>query len=89
LGGLLKRGILQVLDQPENFMELLKTQRWTTCNELAYLKAVSQWITTLHQSNQWRMIYSREIGDSMFAVKNTISELNTRRKMETATKEHT
>ena len=76
LGGLLKRGILPVLDQPELFRKLLETQGWTTCNKLAYLKTVSQWIITLQQINGWKDFYVGEIAYAGFAVRNMTRDLN-------------
>jgi len=76
VGGLLKRGILQVLDDPKEFEKRWNEQGWTACNSLAYLKCCSQWITTLHQLGRWHDYYGGNIADCTSAVRNLSRRLN-------------
>jgi hypothetical protein len=84
LGGLLKRGILQVLDQPDLFEEKWKAQGWTACNSLAYLKTLSQWVETLHWAGRWSEFYTGELGNSSFTVRDMTRKLNTENNLQLA-----
>ena len=87
LRGLLKRGILEVLDQPELFQERWNAQGWTACNSLSYIKAVGQWISSLHQTGSWQDYYTGSLDNSALAIRDLSRHLNTQNKLELANKD--
>src|SRR3982751_6593615 len=80
LGGLLKRGVLQVLDQPEAFDKMWKAQEWTPSNSLSYIKTVGQWIASLHQTGKWQEFYNGDLDDSALYVRQMSRHLNIQNK---------
>lgn len=84
IGGLLKRGILQVLDDPKEFEKKWNQQGWTLISQLAYLKAISQWITTLQRTSMWPVFYGAEIAHAGYAVRTMTRDLNARNKLRQA-----
>jgi hypothetical protein len=87
LGGLLKRGVLQVLDQPDRFEEMWKAQGWTACNSLSYIKTVGQWISSLHQTGRWQKYYGGDLDGSAFSIREMSRRLNAQNKLESGAKD--
>ena len=80
LGGLLKRGLLQVLDKPEVLRTMLEAQGWSPSSALAYNRSISQWIQTLQQRGQWQEFYEGSADDIALLIRRMTRELNLQNK---------
>ena len=86
LGGLLKKGALQLLDQPEMFKKSLDVDGRSATSSLGYVKPVLQFIQTLHQTGRWSEFYDADFDRTAIAYRQLSSELHARQKMDLAEK---
>lgn len=89
LGGLLKRGALQVLDQPEKFKDVLDVNGRTAISSLSFVKSANQFINTLCQTGRWHEFYAGDLDSAAIEYRKLTRELSAREKLETASRKRT
>jgi len=89
LGGLLKRGALQALDQPEKFKEDLDVNGRTAISSLGFVKSANQFMNTLCQTGRWHEFYAGDLDSAAIAYRQLTRELITRERAETASRKRT
>jgi hypothetical protein len=82
LSGLLKKGALQLLDQPELFKKTLDVDGRTATSSLGYVKPVLQFIQTLYQTGRWLEFYDRDFDKTAIAYRQLSSELHAKQKLD-------
>ena len=84
LNGLLGRGVLQLLDKPQEFERRMKVHEKSACSTVAYLKVVNQFMQTLMHTGQWNAFYEGSFDQCAADYRRLSQELNTREKAEAA-----
>jgi hypothetical protein len=84
LGGLLKRGALQVLDRPEEFKEVLDVNGRTAISSFSFVKSANQFMNTLCQTGRWHEFYAGDLDSAAIAYRQLTRELSALEKAETA-----
>jgi len=86
LSGLLRKGALQFLDQPEMFKKSLDVDGRSATSSLGYVKPVLQFIQTLYQTGRWSEFYDGDFDETAIAYRQLSSELHARQKVVLAEK---
>jgi hypothetical protein len=84
LNGLLGRGVLQVLDRPQEFESKMRVHEKSACSTTAYLKVVNQYMQTLLHTGRWHDYYRCSFDDAAAAYRQMSQDLNAREKVEAA-----
>ena len=84
LNGLLKRGVLEVIDNPREFESRMNVQEKSACSTVAYLKVVNQYMQTLLQTGQWITFYKGDFDSAAASYRRLGQDLNAREKIEAA-----
>lgn len=77
---LLKRGALQLLDQPERFKDAVRIDERPAGSNLSVLKAVIQFTQALLLSGQWYNYYQNDVEATTIAYRQLVRQMNVQEK---------